>query len=103
MSSLFFKNFYWLIKSYINILFCFYPSFYNIYDREDKEKNIIDIPNIIDIKNKDKKVYECFECFECLNRIKNDLYFAMDKSFCTNTCRTNYIYRDKDKCYISLY
>jgi hypothetical protein len=83
-----FKNIYLLIESYRLLLLSFFYNFYNFYNRsyesyEREEENI----------NKSKyKSYKSYYCSECFNKIKNsDIYFAIDKSFCTEICRTIYI------------
>ena len=47
--------------------------------------------NIKDIKN-EYKIYKSYKCHSCFSIIKDGpIYFAIDKEFCTDICRENYI------------
>lgn len=67
--------------------------FYCKKDKKYINENIKDTTYKND-KNINKK-YKRYKCFECITVIKNgDIYFAMDKTFCTDNCRLNYINKD---------
>jgi hypothetical protein len=86
MTLIFFNYFYPIVESYIYILsFC-------IKNKNDDTNSIFNCSNS---SSKYKKCHECYECYECHNKIKDgNLYFAMDKSFCTDYCRNTYINKD---------
>jgi hypothetical protein len=45
-----------------------------------------------DIYNSYKNSYKSYKCHFCFSRIKTgEIYFAMDKEFCTYICRENYL------------
>jgi len=93
----------YFIRLFIHSIHSFLESTKSTNKRkeENEEENetisiVLDIQDIQDTPNYKSK-YKSFICHFCFRKISKkvnkDLYFAMDKSFCTDVCREKYIYK----------